>query len=33
LIYLAGVWPALTQSNYLARATVLAAEERFGWWD
>ena len=23
----------LTQSNYLARATVLAAVERFGWWD
>lgn len=24
---------ALTQSNYLARATVLAAIEQFGWWD
>lgn len=23
----------LTQSNYLARATVLSAVERFGWWD
>ncbi len=23
----------MTQSNYLARATVLAAVERFGWWD
>lgn len=23
----------LTQSNYLARATVVAAVERFGWWD
>jgi len=23
----------LTQSNYLARATVLAAVERFGWWE
>jgi hypothetical protein len=23
----------LTQSNYLARATVIAAVERFGWWD
>ncbi len=23
----------LTQNNYLARATVLAAVERFGWWD
>jgi hypothetical protein len=24
---------ALTQSNYLARATVLAAVQQFGWWD
>lgn len=24
---------ALTQSNYLAGATVLAAVERFGWWE
>ncbi|MGH9918443.1 MAG: hypothetical protein ACRD6W_06210 [Nitrososphaerales archaeon] len=24
---------ALTQSNYLARATVLEAVEQFGWWD